>query len=247
MVKRGLGEIWESVVADIEWLVIKNCYERVNFFTSLMQLDRIRRRAASALKGAGIVLDAGAGPGFSSLAVMESAGPDRLLVLDPSPFMLERARGVLDRWEGLFQAVVGVFEAMPFPDSSIDGIVAMFAFRDAMDYEVALREACRTLKEDGVLVILDLYRPDSILEEFVVRTYLAMIPPLAAILTGCIRGFTKYFGLDRTLDKMPRLSELVSMMSRYFGEVAVDKVLPGTALIEARRPRKEVCGGGGKA
>jgi demethylmenaquinone methyltransferase/2-methoxy-6-polyprenyl-1,4-benzoquinol methylase len=244
MGKRGLGEIWADIVADIEWLVKKNCYERVNSFTSLLQLDRLRGKAASLLRGSGDVLDAGAGPGFSSLAVIESANPNRLVMLDPSESMLSHARRILPGRSGLVQAVIGVFESIPLSDSSLDGVVSMFAFRDAIDYEAAAREMCRVLKQDGLLVILDLYRPDSLLEEFVVRTYLALVPPLAALLTGCVRGFTKYFGLDKTLDRMPRLSELASMLRRYFREVKVDKVLPGTILIEARRPRKGACGGG---
>ncbi len=244
MGKRGLGEIWANIVADIEWLVKKNCYERVNFFTSLLQLDRLRGKAASILEGSEVILDAGAGPGYSSAAILSKARPMKLIMLDPSELMLSHAWKVLQKRKGSLQAIIGVFESIPLSDNSLDGAATMFAYRDAIDYEAAAREMCRVLKEDGVLVILDLYRPDSLLEEFVVRTYLALIPPLAAFLTGCIRGFTKYFGLDKTLDRMPKLSELVTMLRRYFKEVKVDKVLPGTILIEARGPRKEACGGG---
>ncbi len=242
----GLGAIWARIVSDIEWLVERGCYERVNAFMSLLVVDRLRLRAASKLAGAGVVVDAGAGPGYSSLAVARSArGLSRLVLVDPSEGMLRVASRALEAEGVPFAAVVGAFESLPLADGAADGVAMMFSFRDAVDYRRALKEACRILAPGGSLVILDLYRPDSPLEEFIVRAYLAIVPPLAAVLTGCARGAARYFGLDRTLDRMLRHSELVEELKRYFEGVEEEKVLPGTVIIRASGPRRERCGGAG--
>ncbi|GAB6147816.1 class I SAM-dependent methyltransferase [Stetteria hydrogenophila] len=243
MGKNGVDEAWNAIVSDIEELTQIGCYERVNFITSLALLGRLRRRAASLLHGRETVVDAGAGPGYSSVELMREAGPSKLILLDPSQMMLGVAYKSLEQWRGRAQAVVGVFESMPLPDSSVDGVISMFAFRDAIDYEEAAREICRVLKEDGLFVILDLIKPDSRLEEIAVKVYITVIPLLAALMLGCIKrgAFLRYLDLVKTIERMPRLSELTGMLSKYFKTVEAEKILPGTALIKAEKPRKDVC------
>lgn len=239
---RGLSDIWSTIVSDIENLVSRNCYERVNRAVSFFRVGRLRGEAAGRLRGRRLILDAGAGPGESSLAIAETLGGDvSLILLDPSDAMLRLARDRLENAEAVHVEVVGVFESMPLPDSAVDGAVTMFAFRDAIDYEAAAREFCRVLKPNGRLVILDIYNPDNALFSALFKLYMTIAPFLAALIVGCGRSSFKYLDLIKTINRMPKLSQLVGMLKSYFREVNAARPLPGTVLITADSPRKDAC------
>ncbi len=239
---RGLSDIWSTVVSDIENLVSRNCYERVNKAVSFFRVGKLRGEAASRLRGRSLILDAGAGPGESSLAIVEALGGGiTLILLDPSDSMLKLARARLGDSGVAHVEVVGVFENMPLPDSAVDGAVTMFAFRDAIDYEAAAREFCRVLKPSGRLVILDLYNPDGAVFSAIFKLYMAVAPFMAALIAGCGRSSFKYLDLVKTLNRMPKLSQLIALLKSYFRAVNAAKPLPGTALITADDPRKEAC------
>ena len=214
--ERGIWDIWGMIVSNIEALATHNCYERLNILASLGFVGRFRSIAASLLPCPGIVMDAGCGPGTSTLEVVKSCRESRIIALDPSLSML---RQVLD--EPVCQAVSGRFEKLPLPDSSIDGIVAMFSFRDAIDYNIAVQEFSRVLKPGGVLVILDIFKPVSTLQRLLLKGYLYGVGMIGGLLTLCRSEGKAYASIVNTIDRMLTLEEAVSLIKRYFDRVEV--------------------------
>jgi len=233
----GLGDIWEDIVESIEDLIVSGCYERVNNFMSLLQAGKLRRLAASMACRRGFALDLGAGPGYTSLEYCKScSGP--ILLLDASTENLYRAKAILEKaCPDAAVEVVSVFEALPLRDCSVSSIIATFSLRDAVDRDKAIEEAARVLAGDGRLVVLDIYRPSAKLATAALLSYFALMPLLGAILTGCPRHALDYVGLQKTLRRMDTVKGMALRMAKYFSFVRSLKIMPGTALWIAERPR----------
>lgn len=70
----------------------------------------------------GLALDVGTGTGVAALPASKAVGPEGVVVgLDPSLEMLRLAQG-----KGLSQLVAGEVPGLPFPDRTIDGMLANF-------------------------------------------------------------------------------------------------------------------------
>jgi ubiquinone/menaquinone biosynthesis C-methylase UbiE len=97
------------------------------------------------------LLDLGCGNGYLSKALggMEM----ERYALEPSPVMCSIAAKTL---EGCAALVRGKAEAMPFGDGSFDMVVSLLSFR-YMDWDKALEEVRRVLKDRGVFLLVDLF------------------------------------------------------------------------------------------
>jgi arsenite methyltransferase len=104
------------------------------------------------------VLDIGCGAGVDSLVAAHLVGTGgRVVGLDVTPAMVERARGHLARL-GLASVTfeVGEAEALPFPDNDFDAVISNGVFNLTFDKEKALQEAHRVLKPGGRLMLADM-------------------------------------------------------------------------------------------
>ncbi|MCE4628222.1 MAG: class I SAM-dependent methyltransferase [Desulfurococcales archaeon] len=229
----GLGDIWREVVESIEELSLSGCYERVNKILSLGMLNRLRKRTAE-LVGGPVIVDAGAGPGTSTRIVIGVHPYSKVLMVDPSGHMLSHALSRLP--SGRVAAVLGRFESLPLADNSVDGIVAMFSFRDAIDYGLAAREFSRVLKRGGSVAILDFYKPMQPFKA-ILKTYLAIMVPIAAALAGCIGKVGMYRSFLETIDRMLTYNDIKRLFSKYFRTVEIKRIVPGLAIISASTPR----------
>jgi arsenite methyltransferase len=104
------------------------------------------------------VLDIGCGAGVDSLVAAHLVGAGgRVVGLDVTPAMVERARALLSRL-GLanlnFQ--VGEAEVLPFPEGTFNAIISNGVFNLTLNKEKALREAHRVLKPGGRLMLADM-------------------------------------------------------------------------------------------
>jgi len=226
--------IWRRIVDDIVDLVERGCYERVNEFMSLGTVDRLRRLASRELgENVDIVLDAGAGPGYSSVHICREKTPSKVILLDPSPHLLSDA---IDRLRAecgdsvIVQPIVGLFEYAPFAESSIDAVVSMFALRDAVDFEAAVRDLSRVLRTGGILVVLDIYKPERLLERAAVMSYFSVMPALGSLLTGCMRSVKNYVTFLRTIEYMMSPKGLTSLLGKYFSSARFRSLYPGVGL-----------------
>ncbi len=229
-----MKELWKDVVKSIEKLSEAGCYERVNKFMSFFTVDYLRKKLVSSIDGE-VIVDAGSGPGNLSVMICESVSKlKKLILIDPSRSMILQASRVLKSrcsHKGVsFVGLSGIFEHIPLKDSSVDSIVSSFAFRDAIDYNKALDEFWRVLKPNGTLGILDLYKPSSGLLSLAVRAYLAVVPPLGALILGCPGMMKAYWLLKRTVEKMLTEVQLVKMLKMRFEVVKFKSFYPGVGL-----------------
>jgi SAM-dependent methyltransferase len=104
------------------------------------------------------VLDLGCGAGVDSLVAGRLVGTGgRVVGLDVTPAMIERARGHLARL-GLANVTfqMGEAEALPFPDHDFDAVISNGVFNLTLNKEKALKETHRVLKPGGRLMLADM-------------------------------------------------------------------------------------------
>ncbi len=123
-----------------------------------------RRKAVAAVmrRGAGLVLDLGAGTGDLTFAAVKH-GPDttRAVGLDISLEMLRIAqlkKQRAARAEGT-RFVQGSALRAPFKSGVFDGVMTAFVLRNVSDLKLFFAESERLLKPGGTLVTLDMFPP----------------------------------------------------------------------------------------
>jgi len=237
---RGSDEaFWHEIVANIRTLAKSGCYERVNKILSLGLVDRFRRRAARLVYRPGetrVIADLGAGPGTSTRIIAGIAADSAIIMVDPSYDMLKMAAESLH--SPRIAQVGGVFESLPFPDESVDAITAMFSYRDAYDYYMALDEFARVLSADGRLALLDFYRQENRIMHLLVKAGVYIGVPLALLLSGCLRYLKTYKSFVASLDRMLTRRELEEALQERFRRVETHVISPGVAIFYAEGPRK---------
>ncbi len=107
------------------------------------------------------VLDVGCGTGEVALLAKTRAKDGRVYGIDPAPEMISVARSKASRKKLDIDFRVGVIEALPFPDSSIDVVTSSLMMHHLPDdLKVrGLAEIYRVLKPGGRLLIADFMRP----------------------------------------------------------------------------------------
>jgi phosphatidylethanolamine/phosphatidyl-N-methylethanolamine N-methyltransferase len=79
----------------------------------------------------------------------------RITAIDLSPRMLVRARERTARLKADVELREADVQALPFPDSSFDTVVATFVFCSVPDPVLGLREIRRVLRPGGQLLLLE--------------------------------------------------------------------------------------------
>lgn len=147
---------------------------------------------ALTLNGAGNYLDIGCGSGNYTCALAARAG--RWHGIDPSPAMLEAARGKTEKID--WQAAMA--ETLPFSDNVFDGAVSVLAAHHFSDLAKACAEAARVLKPQTRLILFTATRAQAagfwLAEYFpkMIRRDAAALPSHEAMLAALRHaGFTK--------------------------------------------------------
>lgn len=116
---------------------------------------------------AGVTLDLGCGTGH--LARMLASRSPRLICVDQSPNMLERARVALEKADArTVEFRIGALEHLPLRDGEADTVVASMILHHMPEPVVALREMHRVLRPGGTLLLaeLDRHREEVMRTEF---------------------------------------------------------------------------------
>lgn len=134
--RAGLGaDDSDAVAARVAFLT-------AGYFSAVA--EGLTKAAADAWPDAGLVLDAGAGPGYYLAAVLEGLPDAHGLAVDSSPAALRRAAKVHPR-----ASAIGwdLREPLPLRDASVGVILNVFAPRNGEQY-------ARVLRTDGSLLVV---------------------------------------------------------------------------------------------
>jgi ubiquinone/menaquinone biosynthesis C-methylase UbiE len=138
-------------------------YDLVTNLMTFGQARRLRRTTVdqALIKPGESVLDVGCGTGEVTLAAKTRAKHGTVYGIDPAPEMIAVARKKAARKKLDIDFRVGVIEALPFPDSSIDVVTSslmMHHLPDGLKVR-GLAEVFRVLKPGGRFLIADFARP----------------------------------------------------------------------------------------
>ncbi len=113
------------------------------------------------IKAGDTVLDVGCGTGEVTLLAKTRAKAGEVYGIDPAPEMIAVARNKATRKKLDIDFRVGVIEALPFPDSSIDVVTSSLMMHHLPEElkRRGLKEIYRVLKPGGGLLIADFMRP----------------------------------------------------------------------------------------
>ena len=195
--------------------------------------QRWRRLAVSEVVWPGDrVLDACCGTG--DLAVAAEHGGGRVVGLDFSPRMLDRARSK----SGTIEWVQGDALALPFADGDFDGATVGFGVRNLEDLEGGLRELARVLRPGGRVAVLEITRPRGILRPFFRLWFDVLVPVAGRVLPGG----EAYTYLPASVRRFPDAEDLSRLMERAgFHDVRV-RLLGGGSVALHTGTTRDPCG-----
>lgn len=223
--KKGVQKIYQEVAPT---------YELINHVLTWGLDIRWRKRAVkstSMLRG-GLWMDVCSGTGELAQALARSRRDIRMLALDFSLPMLEKAR----RKRGLEAAFfsLGDVTRLPFDDNTFDLVSISFATRNLnpnADYLLScLQEFCRVLKPGGVFLNLETSQPPSPLLRRLFHLYIrAVVKTVGYLISGSRAGY-KY--LAYTIPRFYGAEEFAGFLRKSgFRQVQVTALLRGIAAI----------------
>ncbi len=114
------------------------------------------------LGACGTMLDIGTGPGEIPLLVRDRLPARALVAVDRAASMLRRAAGRLrDRPSDRSHLVLADAKRLPFPNGRFHTVFSNTILHHLPDPRPFLEEAYRVVEPGGVLLIRDLFRPES--------------------------------------------------------------------------------------
>lgn len=224
----GLGlNYWKEVIGVLKAII--PIYDKVNKIISLGQDDKYRQFGLKGQIHSGdLILDAGSGFGNMSSMALEILGGDaRIILYDPIREMLFYAQNHTNQ---LLNLSSGVFEYMPFRESTVDAVLCGYSLRDAFSLIEAISEIHRVLKNNGRLIIVDIGKPDNILFRSFVSFYLKYVLGILAYSISGKRGL-KFKTLYGTFVRWPENNVLNDLLLKKFSKVKFTKKMSGGAII----------------
>jgi demethylmenaquinone methyltransferase / 2-methoxy-6-polyprenyl-1,4-benzoquinol methylase len=237
---------WRDKSSDStdEWSAIKRAveqalpfYEGISEAISLGLAGPLRRRAMRRLEPSRKewILDSGTGPGVSS-ALMLQDGFEKIIGLDPSLSLLRSTKA---RLTDSFYPVQAVAENVPLRAGSVAGVITCFSLRDVRDKAQSVAEFARVAKDNGLLEIVDVGKPDNRFFQGLIRTYISLIMPiLARLLIGRRERVNPFRMIIPTFRRLPTNRALTSLCAARFGSPKIHQFLiGGLVIVEAERTK----------
>jgi demethylmenaquinone methyltransferase / 2-methoxy-6-polyprenyl-1,4-benzoquinol methylase len=189
-------------------------YDFMNRLMSFRQDLRWRKKALKQLNrfSPKSVLDVAAGTGDFTLDTFKIIHPEHITGIDLSDEMLQIARNKTAK-AGLTNVIQFDQQdclSLTFKDGTFDAVTVAFGVRNFENIAKGLREMYRVLKPGGVLIILELSRPDRFPYNVFFKWYAGIFMPLAG------RLFTKdwkaYRYLPASIQLVPQGEAMISLL-----------------------------------
>lgn len=222
----GLG-YWKEVIGVLTSII--PVYDKVNKSISLGQDDKYREFGLRGQISPGdLILDAGSGFGNMSSKALEILNDNaRVILHDPIREMLNYAQNQNSQRLNLS---CGVFEYMPFKESSVDAVLCGYSLRDSFSLVEAISEVHRVLKNGGRFIIVDIGKPDNVMLRSFVTFYLKYILGIVAYSVSGKRGL-RFKTLYGTFVRWPKNALLNDLLLDKFSKVNFTKKMFGGAII----------------
>jgi demethylmenaquinone methyltransferase/2-methoxy-6-polyprenyl-1,4-benzoquinol methylase len=221
--------VWREVEEALEAIILE--YEKVNHLISLYQDNKARQigliKAGNTM---GVALELGSGPGnFTKMIKTSHKGP--IICLDYSDKMIFYSK----KRNRFVSFIRGVFEYLPLRDETIDFVAAGYALRDSLDKPQTYRESGRVLKHKGLILLVDIGKPDNPLYQGFMAVYMKYIVPVIGGLAAGYGYRNPWSVLYDTFRKLPKNSSLRRLMKRYFATVEMEERMLGAQVIVVGR------------
>jgi len=200
---------------------ISPTYDLLNRLLSVGIDKRWRKRALELLSEelpAGALLDSCTGTLDLAQAMTEQFGDRRIVAADFAREMIVRGQGKVGE-----RANLAVADAMRLPirSGSLAGMTCAFGMRNLSSSAQGLAEAYRVLKPRGVFVVLEFYRPSSLLMRAFHAVYARFVLPLVGSIVS--RDTEAYGYLARSMKGFYTRSEFEALgkqagFTKVYGE-----------------------------
>jgi ubiquinone/menaquinone biosynthesis C-methylase UbiE len=163
-------------------------------------------------------------------------GFERVVGLDPSLSLL---RATKIRLSDAFYPVRAIAENVPLRTASLGGVITCFSLRDVRDWAQSISEFARVAKDDGLLEIVDVGKPDNQLFQRLIGVYISMIMPLLArVLIGRRGRMNPFRMIIPTFRRLSTNNSLTRQTGEVFGPAKLHQFLfGGLVIVEGKRTR----------
>jgi len=215
-------------------------YDLLNHLLSGNIDKRWRRLVAETLyrglPSSGRILDVACGTGDLSLT-LHGNGNAKIVGLDFCRPMLDIAAAKSLERGAKVPFIEGDALALPFRDSSFDGVTIAFGLRNLASVESGLCELQRVLKPGGSVAVLEFSKPRNAILRGVFSLYFRKLLPIVGGLISGSRGAYRY--LPDSVSRFPDQRELSELMTKTgFEEVTYRNLTGGIAALHlGRRPQ----------
>jgi demethylmenaquinone methyltransferase/2-methoxy-6-polyprenyl-1,4-benzoquinol methylase len=196
----------------------------------------VARSVYQGLPPGGLILDVACGTGDLSLTLARS-GNAEIVGLDFCRPMLDIAAKKSLKRGASIPFIEGDALALPFRESSFDGVTIAFGLRNLASVESGLIELLRVLRPGGSLAILEFSKPKYAIFRGLFKVYFTKLLPLLGGLISGSRGAYEY--LPDSVSRFPDQKELSSLMKNAgFEEITYKNLTGGIAALHlGRRPQ----------
>ncbi|ATW23862.1 demethylmenaquinone methyltransferase [Candidatus Formimonas warabiya] len=226
-------EMFDSIAAK---------YDFVNSLMSLGMDHRWRRFAVhrAEIRPGGVALDICCGTGKITLELARRVGLEgRVTGLDFSPRMLEVARQAVaaSEFKEIINLIQGNALCLPFEDNSFDAVTVGWGLRNVPDIFTVVQEMMRVVRPGGMVVSLDMAKPELPVFKQAYWLYFEKIIPLLGKIGA--HKETAYQYLHQSARVFPHQKELARLFHEAGLEAACYHNLCGgvVAVVEGRKTR----------
>ena len=219
---------WEPQISDM-FDKIADKYDKINTFMSLGMDKSWRNLLMKNLQQywkKGAVLDVGCGPGSLAKLAKDKNLSFTIISMDISLKMLEIAvkSGNADK------VICASASSLPCLDKKYGAIISAFVLRNLPDLNLFYQQAYRVLDDDGVIILLDLTRPNFSLISFFHHIYMKITLPLGALLFGS--NVRAYQYLNQSIKKCYQPAEMTALLEQNgFEKLKIERRCLGTVTL----------------